>query len=130
VSAGRYIDTRGHLEAWFASMLGTETSENINKYFKDFSRKVINPPKYVSLDWTKSQELLLEVSQMLEFQELEKFLGLAGNIFSDLVKVFFTNLKVKEDRIESRVKRVTMKMMEQLAPEGGVEWSLNSICYK
>jgi len=70
---------------------------------------VINASKQVSLDWLKSEELL-EVAEMLEFQQLEKFLGLFDNVYPDLVKVFFANLKVKEDRFESRVKGVTMKI--------------------
>jgi len=47
---------------------------------------------------------------MLKFQELKKFLGLSSNIYPNLVNVIFTNLKVKEDRLESRVKGVTMKI--------------------
>jgi len=35
-------------------------------------------------------------------------MGLTGNIYPDLVKVFFTNLKVHDDKIESRVKGVRM----------------------
>jgi len=54
--------------------------------------------------------MLLEVSELMEYQGLEWFLGLTGNVFPDLVKVFFTNLKVKEDKSESRVKEVTMKI--------------------
>ena len=51
----------------------------------------------------KSEELL-DVAESLEFQGLEKFHRLIGNIYPDLTKVFFTNLKVKGDRFESRVK--------------------------
>jgi len=39
---------------------------------------------------------------------LEKLLGLTGNVYPDLVKVFFTNLKVHEDKLESRVKGIRM----------------------
>jgi len=47
---------------------------------------------------------------LLEQQGLEKFLELTGNVYPDLVKVFFTHLKVKEDRLETKVKGVTMKI--------------------
>jgi len=108
-SPRKCVDIRGHLEAWFASMHGSETVESINKYLIEFSRKIVNTPKYIKLYWLKF-EMLVEVSEKLEFQELERFLGLSGNIYPDLVKVFFTNLKVKEDNIESRVKGFTMKI--------------------
>ena len=68
---------------------------------------MINTPKHVSLDWLKSEELL-DVAESLEFQGLKKFLGLTGNIYPDLTKVFFTNLNVKGDKFESRVKGVIM----------------------
>jgi len=106
-SAGRHIDTRGHLEGWFANVRGKGTKASINSYLTIVSRKVINTPKHVSLDWLKSEELL-DVAESLEFQGLEKSLRLTGNIYPDLTKVFFTNLKVKRDRFESRVKGVIM----------------------
>jgi len=74
---------------------------------------VINTPKHVSLDWLKSEELL-DVAESLEFQGLEKFFRLTGNIYPDLTKVFFTNLKVKGDRFESRVKGVIMDITHEV----------------
>jgi len=52
---------------------------------------------------------------MVKLQELEKFLELIGNIYLELVKVFFTNLKVKEDRLETRVKGVTVKIIYKIS---------------
>ena len=103
------IDTRGNLEGWFPSLHESESSKSIDRYLREFSRKIINTPKFVRLDWLKSEKLL-EVSELLEQQGLERFLRLAGNIYPDFVKVFFMNLKVKEERLESRVKAVTMKI--------------------
>jgi len=113
VSAGRHIDTWGHLEGWFANVRGKRTEASINTYLTTVSQKVINTPKHVSLDWLKSEELL-DVAESLEFQGLEKFLGLTGNIYPDLTKVFFTNLKVKGDKFESRVKGVIMDITPEV----------------
>jgi len=63
----------------------------------------------VRLDWLKS-EMLLEVSELLEYQRIERFLRLTENVYPDLVNAFFTSLKVKEDSLKSRVKGVTMKI--------------------
>jgi len=51
---------------------------------------------------------LMEVAESLEFQGLKKFLGLTDNIYLDLAKVFFTNLKVKRGKFVSRVKGAIM----------------------
>jgi len=49
-SAGRNIDTQGHLEGWFANVRGKGTKASINSYLTIVSQKVINTPKHVSLD--------------------------------------------------------------------------------
>ena len=54
--------------------------------------------------------MLLEVSELLEYQRIERFLRLTENVYPDLVNAFFTSLKVKEDSLKSRVKGVTMKI--------------------
>ena len=50
----------------------------------------------------------------MEFQGLERFHGLTGNFYPDLTKVFFTNLKVKGDCLESRVKGVVMEITPEV----------------
>jgi len=57
-SAGRHIDTRGHLEGWFANVHGKRTEASINSYLTTVNQKVINTPKHVSLDWLKLEQLL------------------------------------------------------------------------
>jgi len=119
ISAGLFVDETGHFEIWF---VGLDRSKPIEKYLQDYIRKAINTPKYLRVEWLKTEQPI-EVSQMLELQGLEKFLGLIGNIYPDLVKVFFTNLKVKEDRLlpqrssRIRVKGVTMKITPSIYME-------------
>ena len=73
-SVGRHIDTRGHLEGWFANVRGKGTEASINTYLTTVSRKVINTPKYVRLDWLKTEELR-DVAEALEFWALRDFSG-------------------------------------------------------
>jgi len=70
----------------------SESVESIDKHMREFSRKIINTPKLVRLDWLKS-EMLLEVSELLEFQGLERFLGLTGNVFPDFGESVFHQSK-------------------------------------
>jgi len=65
VSSGKFIDTRGHLDGWFGSMHESESDESIDRYLLEFSRKIINTPKFVRLSWLKF-EMMLEVSEQLE----------------------------------------------------------------
>jgi len=65
MGVGRFVDTRGHLEAWFASDSPTKSSNNIGKYLKEYSRNIINTPKFVRLDWLKEQQLI-QVCELLK----------------------------------------------------------------
>jgi len=64
VSSTRFVDTRGHLEGWFASVHDLESVESIDKYLREISRRIINIPKFVRLDWLKFK-ILLEVSELM-----------------------------------------------------------------
>jgi len=99
----RYVDNTGHLESWFTCEFKEERDKSIDTYLTTYNRKIVNIPKFVPLDWLKEKQLH-DVSELLKLQGLEKFLGLAGNIYPDLAKVFYTNLKVHDDKIESSVK--------------------------
>jgi len=72
VSSGRCIDERGHLEGWFASLNESESVESIDRYLRELSKKIINTPKFVRLDWLKSEQRL-EVIELLEQQGLERW---------------------------------------------------------
>ena len=94
----------GYLEWWFA-----RNYESMEEYHKEYSRKAIIAPKVLRMLWLK-EEKLDEVREALEFQRLEKFVRLFGNIYPDLVKVFLTNMWYDEDIIYSQVKGVDICM--------------------
>jgi len=82
----RQSNFQGVLESWFA---GDE--EGINAYIHEMSRKQINIPKVLDLNWLKSEKLA-ETRSTLKHQKLKKLLGLTGNVYHDLVKLFYTTL--------------------------------------
>ena len=82
----RGVKITGKLEGWF---LGDATF--INKYLLETNRKNVNTPKVVSFTWMKQQKLD-SVRSILKEQKLKRFLELTGNIYPDLVKVFYTKL--------------------------------------
>jgi len=90
------------LEGWFAG-----DTNLINKYLLKTSRKNVNTPKVVSFTWMKQQKLDF-VRSVLKEQKLKRFLELTGNIYPDLVKVFYTNLSFDGDSLVSHVKGVHM----------------------
>ena len=83
----RAVRSGGRLEGWFSG-----DNDLIEKYRYETSLKKINNPKVVCFDWLKSQKLD-NVRRLLKDQSLRKFLELKGNIYPDLVRVFYTNLK-------------------------------------
>jgi len=94
------VRSRGKLESWFAGEI-----ELIEKYLHETSRKVINTPKLISFSWMKQQNLT-EVRNLLKEQKLKRFLEMSGNIYLDLVRVFYTNLQFNGDNLCSHVKGV------------------------
>jgi len=71
--------------------------------------KVINNPKVVSFDWLKSQKLY-NVRKLLKEQLLRRFLEMKGNIYPDLIRVFYINLKFEGNNLVSHVKGVDMEI--------------------
>jgi len=82
----RGVKSTGKLEEWFSS-----DATLINKYLHETSKKNVNTPKVVSFTWMKPQKLD-SVRSILKEQKWKKSLELIGNIYPDLVKVFYTNL--------------------------------------
>ena len=70
---------------------------------------MINNPKVVCFDWLKIQKLD-NVRRLLKDQSLRKFLELKGNIYPDLIRVFYTNLKFEGNNLVSHVKGVEMEI--------------------
>jgi len=98
----RGVKSFGKLEGWFA-----EDTNLINKYLLETSRMNVNTPKVVSFSWMKQQKLH-SVRSVLKEQKLKRFMELRGNIYPDLVKVFYTNLSFDGDSLVSHVKGVDM----------------------
>jgi len=98
----RGVKSSGKLEGWLAS-----DTNLINKYLLDTCRNNVNTPKVVSFTWMKQQKLD-SVRSILKEQKLKRFLELTGNIYPDLVKVFYTNLLFYGDSLVSHVKGVDM----------------------
>jgi len=100
----RAVRSGGRLEGWFSG-----DNDLIERYRFETSTKVINNPKVVSFDWLKSQKLD-NVRRLLKDQSLRKFLEMKGNIYPDLIRVFYTNLKVEGNNLVSHVKGVDMEI--------------------
>jgi len=95
---------QGVLEREFA---GDE--EGINAYIHGMSRKQINIPNVLDFNWLKSKKLA-ETRSALKHQKLNKLLKLIGNVYLDLVKVFYTNLTLDGKNIVFFVKGIKMKV--------------------
>ena len=85
----------------------------IEKYRFETSRKVINNPKVVSFGWLKSQKLD-DVRRLLKEQLLKRFLEMKGNIYPNLIRVFYTNLKFEGNNLVSHVKGVDMEITHEV----------------
>ena len=94
----------GHLENWFSGDDG-----KIEKFLHESSRKAINNPKLITLNWLKGKNLN-DVRNVLKEQQLKRFLEMSGNIYPDLVKVFYTNLHIDGENLCSHVKSVDMEI--------------------
>jgi len=98
----RGVKSTRKLEGWFSG-----DTNLINKYLLETSRKNMNTPKVVSFTWMKEQKLD-SVRNILKEKKLKRFLKLTGNIYPDLVKIFYTNLQFSNDSLISHVKGVDM----------------------
>jgi len=74
---------------------------------------VINNPKIDSFGWLKSQKLD-NVRRLLKEQLFKRFLEMKGNIYPDLLQVFYTNLKFEGNNLVSHVKGVDMEITHEV----------------
>jgi len=100
----RAVRSGGRLEGWFSG-----DNELIERYCFETSTKVINNSKVVFFDWLKSQKLD-NVRKLLKDQLLRKFLEMKGNIYLDLIRVVYTDLKFEGNNLVSYVKGVDMEI--------------------
>ena len=114
----RAVRSGGRLEGWFSG-----DNDLIERYRFETSNKVINNPKVVCFDWLKSQKLD-NVRRLLKYQSLIKFPELKGNIYPDLIRVFYTNLKFEGNNLVSHVKGVDMEITYEVwAAVAGLKYS-------
>ena len=66
-------------------------SEAMTRYIHETSRKQVNAPKVLEFSWLR-EENLTEAKTLLKHQKLKNFLEMTGNVYPDLVKVFYSNL--------------------------------------
>jgi len=100
----RVVRSGGRLEGWFS-----RDNELIERYRFETSTKVINNPEVVSFEWLKSQKLD-NVRKLFKDQSLRRFLEMKGNIYPDLIRVFYTNLKFEGNNLVSHVKGADMEI--------------------
>ena len=85
----------------------------IEKYRFETSTKVINNPKVVFFSWLKIQKLD-DVRNLLKGQLLKRLLEMKGNIYPDLIRVFYANLKFDGNNLVSHVKGVDMEITHEV----------------
>jgi len=98
----RVVRSGGKLEGQFSG-----EAELINKYLHETSRKSVNTPKVFSFTWMKQQNMST-VRSLLKEQRLKRFIKQIGNLYPNLVKVFYTNLKFDGDSLVFHVKGIKM----------------------
>jgi len=74
---------------------------------------VINNPKVVSFSWLKSQKLD-DVRRLLKEKLLKRFFEMKGNIYPDLIRVYYINLKFEGNNLVSHVKGVDMEITHEV----------------
>jgi len=63
----------------------------------------------ITFNWLKGQNLN-DVRNVLKEQKPKMFMEMSGNIYSDLVKVFYTNLHIDGENLCSHVKGIDMEI--------------------
>ena len=77
---------QGIMEKWFAG-----DSEAMTRFIHETTRKQVNAPKVLEFSWLR-EENLSEAKTLLKHQKLKNFLEMTGNVYPDLVKVFYLSL--------------------------------------
>jgi len=60
------------------------------------------------------EQKLTEVRDLLKEQLLKRFLQMSGNIYANLVRVFYTNIQIVGDNLCSHVKRVDLEITHEV----------------
>jgi len=106
------------LENWFVG-----DSEAMTKFIHETSRKQINVPKVLEFSWLRSENLT-KAKTFLKHQKQKHFLEMSGNVYADLVKVFYSNLVQDGKNLVSYVKGVKLKITREVwSNTGGIKYS-------
>ncbi|QCE03633.1 hypothetical protein DEO72_LG8g1658 [Vigna unguiculata] len=89
-----------NIDGWISDR---EAQENFNGSFRN--RKIINH-KHVELPFFRTHGFAFP--KLLSFHHLETFVQLTGDIYPNLVSVFYANLACEEDLLNSHVKGVNI----------------------
>jgi len=100
--------SQGILENWFAGDF-----EVMTRFIHETSRKQVNVPKVLKFSWLR-EENLTEAKTLLKHQKLKNFLEMTGNVYPDLVKVFYSNLVQDGKNLVSHVKGVKLKITREI----------------
>jgi len=111
-------NSQGILENWFVG-----DSVAMTRFIHETSRKQINVPKVLDFSWLR-EENLTEARTFLKHQKLKSFLEMTGNVYPDLVKVFYSNLEQDGKNLVSYVKGVKLKITREIwSSVGGIKYS-------
>ena len=76
---------KSRLDVWFSD-------EKFKKdYINTFGNKEIIEPKFIKVQWFKDEGF--QFPELLQYQELTKFVELSGDYYPELVKAFYTTLR-------------------------------------
>jgi len=79
----------------------------------EMSRKQINIPKVLEFSWMK-KERLKESRPVFKHQRLKNFLEMTGNIYPDLIKVFYINLTLDGRNLDQYVKGIKLTISHEV----------------
>jgi len=91
-----------NIDGWISDH---DAQENFNDSFRN--RKIINH-KHVELPFFRTHGFAFP--ELISSQHLETFVQLTGDIYPDLVRVFYINLACEEDLLTSHVKGVNIAL--------------------
>ena len=102
----------------------------MTRFIHETGRKQINIPKLLEFSWLR-EENLIEAKDLLKHQKLKGFLEMNGNVYTDLVKVFYCNLEQDGKNLISHVKGVKLKITREIwSSVGGIKYSgLKAVSY-
>jgi len=74
----------------------------MTRFIHETSKNQVNVPKVLEFSWLK-EENLTAAKTLLKHQKLKSFLEMTGNVYPDLVKVFYSNLVQDGKNLVSQV---------------------------